>query len=168
VAASIVSSAVNVRFTEGVTLPGGTVVGPREMSRDAARSARRLAGTCMGGTTVSTRSVCTAICSRVRTTCGSPNDPWGCCVGVPGAKLAYGAAAQYETGGGPFSIAVGDLDGDDDLDLVVVNYYGDDVSVLRGMAMGRSGPPSTTRRDTTPSPLRRATSTATVIWTSPR
>ena len=40
----------------------------------------------------------------------------------------------------PFSIALGDLDGDDFLDLVIANYYFDDISVLLGDGTGNFGP----------------------------
>jgi len=38
--------------------------------------------------------------------------------------------AQYDAGDGPWSIAIGDLDGDQLSDLIVANVYGSNVSVL--------------------------------------
>ena len=37
---------------------------------------------------------------------------------------------EFGAGNSPNSVAVGDLDGDLDLDLAVANFFGDDVSVL--------------------------------------
>jgi hypothetical protein len=49
------------------------------------------------------------------------------------AALAAGPlfpGAQYDAGEWPVSVAVGDLDGDERLDLAVANWRSDDVSVL--------------------------------------
>ena len=41
-------------------------------------------------------------------------------------------AVNYGVGNGPRSVAIGDLNGDNDMDLTVANRYGGDVSVLLG------------------------------------
>jgi hypothetical protein len=45
-------------------------------------------------------------------------------------------AVNYGAGGGPWSVAIGDLNGDDRLDLAVANYNSDNVSVLMGNGDG--------------------------------
>jgi FG-GAP-like repeat/IPT/TIG domain/Ig-like domain CHU_C associated len=51
---------------------------------------------------------------------------------------SFTAKVDFTTGGGPFSLAIGDLDGDSKPDLVVANYSGNnDISVLRNT--GSSG-----------------------------
>ena len=42
----------------------------------------------------------------------------------------------YGAGDFPPSVAIGDLDGDGDLDLAVANYYSNNVSVLRNKGNG--------------------------------
>ncbi|MCH8150539.1 MAG: VCBS repeat-containing protein, partial [Planctomycetes bacterium] len=44
--------------------------------------------------------------------------------------------AQYPAGDGPQSVAIGDLDGDQVLDLAVANSRSDNVSVLLGVGDG--------------------------------
>ena len=41
------------------------------------------------------------------------------------------ARIEYEAGGGPSSVAMGDLDGDGDFDLAVANAGSNNVSVLK-------------------------------------
>ena len=48
----------------------------------------------------------------------------------PGSSCTFANAEAYGAGDRPFSVALGDLDGDLDLDLVVANFDSDDVSVL--------------------------------------
>jgi FG-GAP-like repeat/S-layer homology domain len=52
------------------------------------------------------------------------------------AKLLFIAAVNYATGSNPISVAIGDLDGDGDLDLAVTNSWSKDVSVLLGNGDG--------------------------------
>ncbi len=42
----------------------------------------------------------------------------------------FGEPTTYDTGAGPYSVAIGDLDGDKDLDLAVAALYGPGVSIL--------------------------------------
>src|SRR5437764_14902276 len=51
---------------------------------------------------------------------------------VPGAA----AAQEYAVGAGPYSVAVGDFNGDGTLDLVVANSLANSVSVLLGNGDG--------------------------------
>ena len=50
--------------------------------------------------------------------------------GTPGA-IGYAAKIDFATGSYPFSVAIGDLDGDGKADLAVANYSSNTVSVLR-------------------------------------
>jgi hypothetical protein len=47
---------------------------------------------------------------------------------------SFAAHVDFATGSGPFSVAIGDLDGDGKPDLAVANGYGNTVSVLRNTA----------------------------------
>jgi hypothetical protein len=49
---------------------------------------------------------------------------------------SFSAAVSYATGGGPSSVAIGDLDGDQVPDLAVANTASDNVSVLLGLGDG--------------------------------
>ncbi len=55
----------------------------------------------------------------------------------------FGEAASFSTGvdGGPSGIAVGDFNGDDDLDIVAVNHFKDNVAFLFGNGDGTFGAP---------------------------
>ena len=48
----------------------------------------------------------------------------------------FDAVVTYPAGGCSWSVALGDLDGDGDLDMAVANYDGDTVSVLAGLGDG--------------------------------
>src|SRR5262245_11812623 len=50
--------------------------------------------------------------------------------------LSFLPAVPYDTGRGPLSVAVGDFNGDGQLDLVTANLFGDSVSVLLGNGDG--------------------------------
>ena len=50
-----------------------------------------------------------------------------------------GAATNFVTGGSPRSVAMGDFNGDLELDLVVANFGDDDVSILLGVGDGTFG-----------------------------
>ncbi|MCW2768115.1 MAG: putative Ig proteinputative calcium-binding proteinFG-GAP repeat protein, partial [Nocardioides sp.] len=52
------------------------------------------------------------------------------------ANGIFDPQATYTTGSSPYSVAVGDFDGDGDPDLAVANYGADSVSVLLGTAGG--------------------------------
>ena len=52
----------------------------------------------------------------------------------------FGAGTSFAAGDKPESVAVGDFDGDADLDLVVANRESDDVSVFLGDGAGSFGP----------------------------
>ncbi len=54
----------------------------------------------------------------------------------------FGAAASYGVGGGPRSVALGDMNGDGALDLVVLNSVSDDVSVLLNTGAGAFASPA--------------------------
>lgn len=44
---------------------------------------------------------------------------------------SFAAKVDFGTGGCPFDLAIGDLDGDGKLDLAVINYYSNTVSIMR-------------------------------------
>ena len=50
--------------------------------------------------------------------------------------LPFNAAVNYAVGINPYSVAVGDFDGDGNSDLAVVNYSGHNVSILLGDGSG--------------------------------
>ena len=52
------------------------------------------------------------------------------------AKILFNTRIDYPAGERPSSVAIGDLDGDGDLDLAVANWYSDNVSVLLGNGDG--------------------------------
>ncbi|MGK7900714.1 MAG: FG-GAP-like repeat-containing protein [Hormoscilla sp.] len=54
----------------------------------------------------------------------------------PGVFVSFEDAVNYRVGTTPRSIAVGDLNGDGQLDLVVGNYFSDNISVLLGSGNG--------------------------------
>ena len=49
---------------------------------------------------------------------------------------SFQSAVNYGAGDGPSSVAIGDLNGDANLDLAVANRYSDNVSVLLGNGDG--------------------------------
>ena len=51
----------------------------------------------------------------------------------------FGASVNYSVGGFPLSVALDDVNGDDDLDVVTANYFGSNVSVLLGGGDGTLG-----------------------------
>src|SRR5262249_1260707 len=51
----------------------------------------------------------------------------------------FGAPTQFAAGSGPLAAAVGDLNGDGKLDLVVANTVSNDVSILLGTGTGSFG-----------------------------
>jgi len=53
-----------------------------------------------------------------------------------GGNIAFGARADFATGSGPGSVAIGDLNGDGRPDLVVANRTSNTVSVLRNLGNG--------------------------------
>ena len=55
------------------------------------------------------------------------------------SAVSFASPASFPVGHSPTSLAVDDLDGDDDLDLVVANRIDDDVSVLLGDGSGDFG-----------------------------
>ncbi len=57
---------------------------------------------------------------------------------ISGGALAFAAKVDFATGSGPHSIAIGDLDGDGKLDLVVANSIVDNVSVLQNTSVSGS------------------------------
>jgi hypothetical protein len=48
-----------------------------------------------------------------------------------GGTVSFAAKQDFTTGSFPYSVAIGDLDGDGKPDLAVANYFSDNVSVLR-------------------------------------
>ncbi|MEQ8548418.1 MAG: FG-GAP-like repeat-containing protein [Cyclobacteriaceae bacterium] len=50
--------------------------------------------------------------------------------------ISYAAKQDYTTGTGPWSVAIGDLDGDGKADLAVANYISNTVSVYRNTSTG--------------------------------
>ena len=62
---------------------------------------------------------------------------------TPGATTpSFAPQAQFATGSGPWSVSIGDLDGDDKFDFAIANLFSDSVSVLLN---------TTSRGNTTPS-----------------
>ncbi len=61
-----------------------------------------------------------------------------CCISphMAEAKSLFNTRIDYPTGYGPHSVAIGELDGDGALDLVVANYVGSKVSILLGNGNG--------------------------------
>ncbi|MDZ4755110.1 MAG: FG-GAP-like repeat-containing protein, partial [Phycisphaerae bacterium] len=55
----------------------------------------------------------------------------------------FAAGVAYAAGQGPEAVALGDLDDDGDVDLVVANQFGDTISVLRNNGNGTFGPQTT-------------------------
>lgn len=55
-------------------------------------------------------------------------------MGIITATSFTGTRVDFATGGNPYSVALGDLDGDGKADIVVANYTNDNVSVLRNNA----------------------------------
>src|SRR5713101_2887005 len=53
--------------------------------------------------------------------------------------VSFGAKTDFGTGSFPFSVAVGDFNGDGKLDLAVANFSGDTVSILLGAGTGTFG-----------------------------
>jgi len=60
--------------------------------------------------------------------------------GAAFAKAAFIAGPESATGGGPYALAVGDIDGDGKADLVVSNADSNSVSVLLGNGDGSFKP----------------------------
>src|SRR5258705_1759764 len=60
------------------------------------------------------------------------------CLSLPGGAMerAFGGAlfpgAQFDVGGNPFSVAIGDVSGDGKPDLVTANSFSNTVSILLG------------------------------------
>jgi autotransporter translocation and assembly factor TamB len=54
-----------------------------------------------------------------------------------GSAPSFAPARNYGTGGGPTSVAIGDLNGDGKPDLVTANVYGNSASVLLNRGEGR-------------------------------
>src|ERR1700738_3700091 len=53
--------------------------------------------------------------------------------------VSFGAKTDFGTGSHPFSVAMGDFNGDGNLDLAVTNSADDTVSILLGTGMGSFG-----------------------------
>jgi hypothetical protein len=53
-------------------------------------------------------------------------------------SISFAANVDFATGGGPYSVAIGDLDGDGKPDMAVVNLYDNTISVLRNTATSGS------------------------------
>jgi hypothetical protein len=58
------------------------------------------------------------------------------------ATVSFGPQSDFGAGAHPYSVAIGDLNGDGNTDLVVVNYESSSVSVLLGTGTGSFGAPS--------------------------
>src|SRR5262249_17708516 len=52
---------------------------------------------------------------------------------------SFATATSFAAGSGPNSVAVGDFNGDGKQDLVVANYFGNNVSILLGTGTGGFG-----------------------------
>jgi len=59
-------------------------------------------------------------------------------------SISYDAKVDFTTGAAPYSISIGDLDGDGKADLVVANVFSNTVSVLRNTIISISTPTITT------------------------
>ncbi len=57
-------------------------------------------------------------------------------IGDGAGYFTYAPVPQYGVGNGPYTVAAGDFDEDDDIDLVVVNMWDDNFSVLIGNGDG--------------------------------
>src|SRR5262249_53749610 len=66
-------------------------------------------------------------------------------INAPGAFSAasFSTVAFTATGGNPYAVAVGDLNGDGKLDVVASNYNGNTVAVLTGKGDGTLNPATT-------------------------
>jgi hypothetical protein len=62
---------------------------------------------------------------------------------TPCSGVSFAPYADYEMGARTWSVAVGDFNGDDKLDLVTANYFFDFISVRLGNGMGGFGPKTT-------------------------
>jgi hypothetical protein len=70
---------------------------------------------------------------------GALNDTWALEWGSSSASPLFGAAVDFGTGSSPFSVAIGDLNGDVNPDLAVANAGSNTVSVLLGNGNGSFG-----------------------------
>ena len=77
-----------------------------------------------------------------------------CLLCLPAASFAqavsFGAATNFAVGTEPFSVAIGDFNGNGRLDLAVANGNSNDVSVLLGTGTGSFGAATTFGVGTSP------------------
>ena len=87
--------------------------------------------------------------------------------GVVARAGEFQTHVDYGAGTGPYSVAVGDFNGDGKPDLATANAYDNTVSVLLGNGDGTFQTPWTTGPELIPTRWRWGTSTATASPTSP-
>ena len=84
--------------------------------------------------------VATNTANSYPTCCHTGDDTVSVLVGTGGG--AFGTAATYTVGIAPFAAALGDFDGDGDLDLATANWHSGNLTVLTNLSGADSTPPA--------------------------